>query len=403
VKTPNFKRLKKRNQLPINPYAKHVEILSDPVSTWTAQIDGYPVTPTSAMNTYYYRGNCIYGGTSTSALVSADDPTGRTTAKLLQELGEAKAQTLVTAAESRKTADHLAKTATRIYRAIKALKKGEFRAFTEALGTTASYYEVRRLKKRFDRAKSFDKQENHYSERLGRRKGSRNRKTDFAADTWLEFSYAWKPLLKDVYDHAEALAALAIERSNEIREVKARVKTQAFASTRDFNYGSIDLLEKETRDRRWCKMAVRYRIPNGGLSAFHQLGINNPLSVPWELLPFSFVVDWFIPIGQFIESLAATSGLTFVDGWKTIRNVSETKLKVTGNGKSVVSGAARYGPLVGSRGAERFVMDIVRTKLTAFPPAQFPGFRDPRKSDSKGYPQAASAIALLQSIFLRGK
>jgi len=33
-----------------------------------------------------------------------------------------------------------------------------------------------------------------------------------------------------------------------------------------------------------------------------QLGFVNPVSVAWQLVPFSFVVDWFVNVGQFIGS-----------------------------------------------------------------------------------------------------
>jgi hypothetical protein len=34
-----------------------------------------------------------------------------------------------------------------------------------------------------------------------------------------------------------------------------------------------------------------------------QLGLLDPLSVAWELLPWSFVIDWFIPIGAYLDVL----------------------------------------------------------------------------------------------------
>jgi hypothetical protein len=34
-----------------------------------------------------------------------------------------------------------------------------------------------------------------------------------------------------------------------------------------------------------------------------QLGLLDPLSVVWENIPYSFVVDWFIPIGDYLSML----------------------------------------------------------------------------------------------------
>jgi hypothetical protein len=37
------------------------------------------------------------------------------------------------------------------------------------------------------------------------------------------------------------------------------------------------------------------------LSALRQMGLGNPASILWERLPYSFVIDWFIPIGNYLE------------------------------------------------------------------------------------------------------
>jgi len=49
-------------------------------------------------------------------------------------------------------------------------------------------------------------------------------------------------------------------------------------------------------------------------------GLQDPASVAWELLPWSFVVDWFIPIGNWLECRGLASSLTgtFVISTKNI-------------------------------------------------------------------------------------
>jgi len=41
-----------------------------------------------------------------------------------------------------------------------------------------------------------------------------------------------------------------------------------------------------------------------------QLGLVNPASLAWELVPFSFVVDWFANVGDFLASFTDTVGCT---------------------------------------------------------------------------------------------
>jgi hypothetical protein len=40
------------------------------------------------------------------------------------------------------------------------------------------------------------------------------------------------------------------------------------------------------------------------LSTSRALGLLDPLTVVWEIIPYSFVVDWFLPIGSYLENLA---------------------------------------------------------------------------------------------------
>jgi hypothetical protein len=46
------------------------------------------------------------------------------------------------------------------------------------------------------------------------------------------------------------------------------------------------------------------------LATFASLGLTNPLELIWERIPYSFVVDWFLPIGGWLSTLDADFGWT---------------------------------------------------------------------------------------------
>lgn len=53
-----------------------------------------------------------------------------------------------------------------------------------------------------------------------------------------------------------------------------------------------------------------------------RFGLLNPLEVIWELVPFSFVADWFLPIGDYLSALDASSRFTHEGGsWGQRREI----------------------------------------------------------------------------------
>jgi hypothetical protein len=40
------------------------------------------------------------------------------------------------------------------------------------------------------------------------------------------------------------------------------------------------------------------------------VGLEDPLSTAWELVPYSFVADWFLPIGDYLSASALSRALT---------------------------------------------------------------------------------------------
>lgn len=46
------------------------------------------------------------------------------------------------------------------------------------------------------------------------------------------------------------------------------------------------------------------------VASLAQTGMLNPALIAWELTPFSFMADWVLPVGPYLEMLTATSGYT---------------------------------------------------------------------------------------------
>jgi hypothetical protein len=54
---------------------------------------------------------------------------------------------------------------------------------------------------------------------------------------------------------------------------------------------------------------ARFRLKSVTDKHLSQIGVTNPLSLAWELVPYSFVIDWFIPVGDYLGSFDALVGV----------------------------------------------------------------------------------------------
>lgn len=390
VNTPGFKALKRaRAPLPRNPYHKYVDHWFIPKVSFSQTNRNLE---TGHFTNYQIRAN-LGAYTSNPQINSAyysDSIISTCYNRLIKSISENKANSAVSLAEMDKTAGLVAHTARRVASGLNALKHGRLLDFAKALGLKKfNTRDVETFDRRYRKFKFSRKEVNR---RFSRVRGE-SRITDFVADSWLEYSYGWKPLLNDVYQHAEAAATIFTERSGDWRTASASAQSKRTTTLKDSSSIYLNTSEVITSSQS-IQMDVVFRIPNGAVSITTALGLNNPLLVAWELVPFSFVVDWFLPVGNSIASLTAFSGLEFASGSYFGKHFYTADKKLTF--KSSVSGGQSVvfngGPLTGRVD----VVDLVRVVLTDFPSFVPPEFRDPRS-----FAHAASAIALLQSLFLR--
>jgi len=215
-------------------------------------------------------------------------------------------------------------------------------------------------------------------------------------EQWLALQYGWKPALQDVYNSLET-----VRRANNDNGDLFSAKATASASADDLKltrsraapHGpdmSVDVTERQVRGNA----SVTYGIDSSFMSNLSQLGIINPASLAWELLPYSFVVDWFIPIGSFLERLDYTNGLVFRSGWWSYHAKQKVRQRVKTS--QVTSGNITASWSGGSGQGEAFVM--ARSAISDFPSVPTPRFKDPFSLT-----HVANALSLLATAFRGGK
>lgn len=107
---------------------------------------------------------------------------------------------------------------------------------------------------------------------------------------FLEMRYAWTPAVNDAFAAAQAFEALSNGPRKKIFRAGRR-KLVAEVVDSGWTQSALDL----TYSRSYIYEMYEE------LGALRQMGLGNPASILWERLPYSFVLDWFIPIGTYLE------------------------------------------------------------------------------------------------------
>jgi hypothetical protein len=116
-----------------------------------------------------------------------------------------------------------------------------------------------------------------------------------------------------------------------------------------------------------------------------ELGLTNPAILAWELIPFSFVADWFIPIGSWLEAQTALLGITLSDS--SITRTEKYQYTVRGNYLPKDTNADTYSVTQGYNTGHRTVKHRV---VGVVPPLHPPRWKNPLSVK-----HALSALALL--------
>ncbi len=214
--------------------------------------------------------------------------------KLLERIKDSSVNAAVAIAEGKQTISMIANAIQRLAKAHNAARRGNFRAAAAALG----------VKPRFG----------------GYGPGSQS---DAVARGWLELQYGWMPLLSDIYGTIEHIQKMYSK--TEYVTVKYGSSIQEDSQVTDFVGDEfVDITSVKLKYQSNGIVKLR-RTDSSGVRTAVELGFTNPALVAWEKVPFSFLVDYLVPVGTYLSQFDSTIGWSFVDG--SLTNFSQLTAK----------------------------------------------------------------------------
>lgn len=158
---------------------------------------------------------------------------------------------------------------------------------------------------------------------LGVRPRKLGKAADNAANGWLSYHFGWKPIVDDIANALVYLSGID-DRDDLTLSASSGVDEKTYAP---YEYGSysvatnanlpykLTLTGRKELQLSW-KARVTYKVRISSLRELQRYGLAG-LSTPWALVPGSFLLDWILPIGDFLAAVDATAGLTFDSGYET--------------------------------------------------------------------------------------
>lgn len=157
------------------------------------------------------------------------------------------------------------------------------------------------------------------------------------SDTYLEAVFGWLPLISDIKDLEKALTRDTKAHTMRVNSTGSSEKSTSSSSGLPVYMitspigGKINVVEKHSVTVS-CKVGVIIGGTNGSpqtLSEKFGLGLSNFAPTAWELLPWSFVVDYFTNIGDIVNSISIPENKI---AWKSFTYKYVVETRRTGSG-----------------------------------------------------------------------
>jgi len=247
-------------------------------------------------------------------------------AKFKDAIGET-ASLAVNLVERQQAIDMFAKRTTQLYKFARAMKSFRFGEAARALelvvvNQTPTSVRVKRSEKRkkssWERAKAAAMQPQKFPGQEGYN-GFRKPRYRKADDSWeiplkrnakaygsnyLEFHFGWEPLMKDIEASLDIFnnpmwnkVGLPVKGYGQESDTVGPSSHPNFAIRSYYTFSSGVVLR------------ARVKVVDADIHRLEQLGLLNPAVLAWELVPFSFVVDWFVNVGNYLAGMTDFMGL----------------------------------------------------------------------------------------------
>lgn len=137
------------------------------------------------------------------------------------------------------------------------------------------------------------------------------------ADRYMELRYAVRPVIYDANGLVHAMSQnRAYDRFTARGSGSATYKTEDTIEDVEVAWGVLADVKRTLQYTVSARAGVLTHVEYSNTNVF---GVDQLAETAWELMPFSFIVDWFVNVGQSIAAASPNSGVTQLASWVTTK------------------------------------------------------------------------------------
>lgn len=153
------------------------------------------------------------------------------------------------------------------------------------------------------------------------------------ADIWLTYRLGLTPLMSELDGLYNIIKHQPADFSNFTFKVTARhYRERGAMQARGLDYKSSGRQEFYVNELHGYTVTLVAAPTQAAMDRLTQFGLDNPASTIWELTTLSFVVDYFVNVGDWLQALNVPKRFQFIDGSWTQRIVRQYSTHMFGPG-----------------------------------------------------------------------
>jgi hypothetical protein len=167
-----------------------------------------------------------------------------------------------------------------------------------------------------------------------------------ASNFWLQIRYGLRPLVYDLLNAIKALDRLGLKARQRFGYQSEVTETSALSSVAPKTIGPVTVDVRTTRTEEFmCRAGILVEPVFETQNLLTLVGTGEIAKGMWDLVPYSFVIDWFTNVGSILSSWLPNAFIRPLASW-AVYTVTDTRIREVLEGSESMLSSYSGSPIV---------------------------------------------------------